>query len=100
MNLDYIRGYQHSGTETHYTFVDPMHIGAVTDDGSGALRVKQYFTYDSFAGVTKSIYHSSTYAALCDEEWAKVRAEAIEVTNKLKAELVEDLEKQVENMPS
>ena len=99
-NLDYIRGYQGHGTETHYTFVDPMHIGAVTDDGSGALRVKQYFTYDSFAGVTKSIYHSSTYAALCDEEWAKVRAEAIEATNKLKAELVEELEKDVEEMPS
>jgi hypothetical protein len=99
-NLDYIRGYQHSGTETHYTFVDPMHIGAVTDDGSGALRVKQYFTYDSFAGVTKTLYHSSAYAALVDEEWAKVRAEAIEATNKLKAEVVEDLDKQVEDMPA
>lgn len=99
-NLDYIHGYQHIGTETHYTFVDPMHIGAVTDDGSGALRVKQYFTYDSFAGVTKSIYHSSTYAALVDEEWAKVRAEAIEATNKLKAELVEDLDKMNAELPA
>lgn len=90
-NLDYIRGYQGNGTETHYTFVDPMHIGAFTDDGSGAIRVLQYFTYDSFAGVTKSIYHSSTYAALVDEEWAKLRAEAIDLTNKLKAELDQEV---------
>lgn len=95
-NLDYIRGYQHSGTETHYTFVDPMYIGAVTDDGSGALRVKEYFTYDSFAGVTKSIYHSSKYAAETDAAWEVIRAEAIEETNKLKAEL----EKEVTELPA
>ena len=100
MNIDYIHGFQHSGTETHNTFVDPMHIGAVTDDGSGALRVLQYFTYDSFAGVTKSIYRESDYAALCDEEWEKIRAEVIEATNKLKAEVVEELEQEVADMPS
>ena len=84
-NLDYIRGYQNSGTETHLTFVDPMHIGAVTNDGSGALRVKQYFTYDSCAGAVKSLYHSSTYAALCDQEWEVMRQEAIELSNEIKA---------------
>lgn len=77
-NLDYIAGYQNSGTETHYTFVDPMYIGAVTNDGSGALRVKEYYTYKSFAGVTKSIYHSSTYAAMTDADWARLRQEAID----------------------
>ena len=86
--------------EAHLAFFDPMHLGATFDDINGVVRVKQYFLYDSFAGPLKSIYHSSTYAALCDEEWAKVRAEAIEETNKLKAEIVEDLEKEIEEMPS
>jgi hypothetical protein len=76
-NLDYIRGYQHSGTETHNTFVDPMYIGAVTNDGSGALRVKEYFTHSSFAGVNKSIYHSSMYAAITDAEFKEMVEEAI-----------------------
>lgn len=99
-NLDYIRGYQHSGTVTHYTFVDPMYIGAVTDDGSGALRVKEYFTYDSFAGVTKSIYHSSKYATETDAAWEIIRAEAIEATNKLKADAVAELEQAVNDIPA
>ena len=86
-NLDYIRGYQSSGTVTHQTFVDPMYIGAVTNDGSGALRVKEYFTYDSFAGVLKSLYHSSTYAAETDAAWEVIRATAIDEANKVKAEL-------------
>lgn len=86
-NLDYIRGYQNAGTVTHQTFVDPMYIGAVTDDGSGALRVKEYFTYDSFAGVLKSLYHSSTYAAMTDAAWEVMREEAIAEANKVKAEL-------------
>ena len=86
-NLDYIRGYQGGNTVTHQTFVDPMYIGAVTNDGSGALRVKEYFTYDSFAGVLKSLYHSSTYAAETDAAWEVIRAEAIEEANKVKAEL-------------
>jgi hypothetical protein len=81
-NLDYIRGYQHqSDAETHNIFVDPMHIGAVTNDGSAALRVKQYFVHSSFAGVNKSVYHSSTYAKLTDEEWAEMRKEAIDSLN-------------------
>lgn len=98
-NLDYIDGFRHNG-ETHYTFVDPMYIGAVTNDGSGALRVKEYFTYDSFAGVTKAIYHSSTYAAETDEAWKVIRAEAIEATNKLKAEAVAELEQEIDELPA
>lgn len=78
-NLDYIRGYQGSGTITHNVFIDPMYIGAITDDGSGALRLKEYFVYGSFQGVTKSLYHSSTYAAIGDKEFlvrlAEIQAE-------------------------
>lgn len=76
-NLDYIRGYQSEGTVTHNVFIDPMHIGAVTDDGSGALRVLGYFVYSSFAGVNKSIYHSSEYAKLTDKEYEGMLAEAL-----------------------
>lgn len=76
-NLDYIRGYQTKGTVTHNTFVDPMDIGAITDDGSGALRVRRYFTHSSTAGINRSIYHSSRFAAKTDEDWDKFRLEAI-----------------------
>lgn len=82
-NLDYIRGYQHEGTETHYVFIDPRNVGAITDDGSGALRVKEYYVYASFAGVNKGIYHSSSYAKQTDAEWAVERAEAIANAQKL-----------------
>lgn len=71
-NLDYIRCYQKDDTVTHYTFVDPMDIGAIVKDGTGALRVKAYMTYASFAGVTKSLYHSSTYAGLKDKEFEEI----------------------------
>jgi hypothetical protein len=76
-NLDYIRGYQGQGKITHNVFIDPMNIGAITDDGSGALRVKEYFVHSSFAGVNRNIYHSSKYAALTDAQWADARTEAI-----------------------
>ena len=70
-NLDYIRGYQTSGTETHNVFVDPAFIGAFTDDGSGAIRVLEYFVHSSFAGVNRGIYHSSKYAAQTDAQYAQ-----------------------------
>lgn len=85
-NLDYIRGYQHDTTVTHNVFIDPMHVGAITDDGSGALRVKEYFVYSSFQGVNRSIYHSSTYASVTDEEF---RAQLEEIQKKLQAETAE-----------
>jgi hypothetical protein len=89
-NLDYIRGFHTEGvTEKHYIFVDPMMVGAITDDGSGALRVKEYYVYGTFSGVTKSIYHSSTYAAMTDAEWAIMRAEAIAAAEAFKAEIDE-----------
>jgi len=68
-NIDYVRGYQGSGTETHNVFVDPMNVGAFTDDGTGAIRVLEYYTHSSFAGVTRSIYHSSEYAKETDQQY-------------------------------
>jgi hypothetical protein len=79
--LKYIAYY--SG-EIHNIFVDPMHIGAVPDDRDGAIRCKQYFVHSSLAGVNGSIYHSSTYAAKTDEEWAEMRKEAVEAYSECK----------------
>ena len=73
--------------EIHNIFVDPMHIGAVPDDQDGAIRCKQYFVHSSLAGVNGSIYHSSTYAAKTDEEWAEMRKEAVEVFSEEKTAL-------------
>jgi hypothetical protein len=64
--------------EIHNIFVDPMHIGAVPDDNTGAIRCLQYFVHSSLAGVNGSIYHSSTYASKTDDEWAIARREAVE----------------------
>lgn len=93
-NLDYIRGYQNSGTETHNIFVDPMNIGAITDDGSGALRVLEYFVHSSFAGPNRGIYHSSKYAEVTDAEYAKMFEEAVarfEEDAEAKAERIAEL---------
>ena len=65
------------GGEIHNIFVDPMHIGAVPDDETGAARCLQYFVHSSLAGVNGSIYHSSTYAAKTDEEWAEMRKQIV-----------------------
>jgi hypothetical protein len=81
-NLDYIRGYQNQGTVTHNIFVDPMDIGAFTNDGSGAIRVLRYFVHSSFAGANRGYYHSSKYAAITDQIYANMVDEAIEKLNK------------------
>jgi hypothetical protein len=93
-NLDYIRSYQNDGTVTHNVFIDPMDIGAVTNDGSGALRVRRYFVHSSFAGVNRSIYNSSRYAALTDAEFALMVDAMIEKHNTAKAELSEQFAEQ------
>lgn len=77
-NLDYIRGYQSEGTITHYTFVNPMDIGAIVSDNTGALRVRRYYTYGSFAGVTRSLYHSAPFAAMTESEYKVLVSEAVE----------------------
>ena len=69
--LVYINSY--SG-EIHNVFVDPMHVGAIPDDSTGAIRCLQYFVHSSLTGVNGSIYHSSTYAAKTDSEWEEMRA--------------------------
>jgi hypothetical protein len=74
--LQYINCY--SG-EIHNIFVDPMHIGAVPDDETGAIRCIQYFVHSSLVGVNGSIYHSSTYAAKTDQEWEEMKAEAVKL---------------------
>jgi hypothetical protein len=73
--LKYISWY--SG-EIHNVFIDPMHVGAVPDDVDGAIRCLQYFVHSSLVGVNGSIYHSSTYASMTDEEWGEMREEAIQ----------------------
>lgn len=77
--LYYIAGYT---GEIHNVFIDPMHVGAVPDDSTGAIRCKQYFVHSSLAGVNGSIYHSSHYAAMTDSEWASSLAEAVAATDK------------------
>jgi hypothetical protein len=64
-----------------------MHIGAVPDDETGAIRCLQYFVHSSLAGVNGSIYHSSTYAAMTDAEWDQIREDAIIEIESLKAKL-------------
>lgn len=80
--LDYIRGYQQSGTETHNIFISPEKIGAIPNDNKGAIRCLEYFVKDAFSGVNGSIYHSSTYGEKLDKEWENYKIEVIESWNK------------------
>lgn len=73
--LYYISGY---AGEIHNVFVDPMHIGAIPNFLDGAIRCLQYFVHSSLAGVNGSMYHSSKYAALTDQEWDEMRKEILE----------------------
>ena len=78
--LKYIAWY--SG-EIHNVFVDPMHVGAVPDSEDGAIRCLQYFVHSSLAGVNGSMYHSSEYAKLTDEQWEEMKEEIIAEYNKI-----------------
>lgn len=89
-NLEYVAGYGGPGKELHNIFVSPEHIGAITDDGSGAIRVLKYYVHSSNAGINRSIYHSSKFAAQTDLEWDDMRKEAIDATEK-KAEEAKSL---------
>ena len=84
--LKYIAWY--SG-EIHNVFVDPMHVGAVPDSEDGAIRCLQYFVHSSLVGVNGSIYHSSKYAELTDEQWEEMKSEIIEQYNKTANEVAE-----------
>lgn len=76
-NLDYIRGYQTAGTVTHEVFIDPMDIGAIVDDNTGAIRVRRYFVHRSFMGPNRSLYFSSHYASKTDAEWNTIKSEIV-----------------------
>jgi hypothetical protein len=72
--LDYISSYR---GEIHNVFVDPMHIGAIADYDTGAMRVFEYHVHDSFVGVNSSLYHSSAYAEKTDKQWSDLKAEIL-----------------------
>lgn len=97
-NLDYIRGYQGSGTCTHNIFVDPMYIGAVPHDGTGVIRCKEYMVYDLFDGVTKSMYRSSTYASQTDNDWNEMLTEAVKENAAFIKTVIEETEESDEQM--
>jgi len=84
--LDYIKGFQYGDSETHNILVDPMNVGAVPDDNTGAIRVLEYYVLDAFSGVNGSIYHSSSYASQSDEKWDADREEALKNYGELKTE--------------
>ena len=68
--------------EIHNVFVDPMHVGAVPNSVDGAIRCLQYFVHSSLVGVNGSMYHSSKYAQLTDEQWEEMKDKIIEKFNK------------------
>jgi hypothetical protein len=79
--LNYIKGYQSEGTVTHNILVDPMDIHTIAGLGignDGAMTVRRYFVHSTFDSVNKNIYHSSTYAAITDGEYAGIVKEAVE----------------------
>jgi hypothetical protein len=54
------------------------------------MTTRRYFVHSSFAGVNKGIYHSSTYAALNDAEYAALLEEVIALESHSKLKKVED----------
>lgn len=84
--LRYVKGWQSAGSETLDCFVDPMHVGALDHDGTGAMRVLQFFAYGAWEGTNGAIYHPSTYAAKTDEQWAEIRKEVVEFFSKKQIE--------------
>ena len=80
--LTYIQGYGGKTNLLLNCFVNPMHIGAFTDDGSGAIRVLEYFVHSANFAPNKNLYHESDYAKRGEDLWAKLREEAIENSEK------------------
>lgn len=89
--IDYIKGYQTEGTETHNCLVDIAHIGGVTDDGSGAIRVLQYYVLDAFSSINGSIYHSSTYGKMTDDQWEEEKAAILKEFGELQQKKSDEL---------
>tara|TARA_R100001463_G_scaffold11977_5_gene33133 strand:+ start:2256 stop:3413 length:1158 start_codon:yes stop_codon:yes gene_type:complete len=70
--------------EIHNVFVDPMHIGAIPNDDTGAMRVLQYFVHSSMTAVNGAIYHSSKYAEKTEEDWGDMKSEILKEFGELK----------------
>ena len=98
--LTYIAGYQGSGTETFNCFVSPEHIGAFDHSGNGAIRCLKYFVHSAVDMVCGNMYHSSTYAAKTDEEWANMRKEVVEFFAKERKETIENQDKEIAEINS
>jgi hypothetical protein len=75
-----------------------MHIAAFDHSGNGAIRCLQYFTHSALDMVNGSMYHSSTYAALTDEQWAKMRAEVVEFFSKKRKDTIEAQDTELEEI--
>lgn len=74
----YIDGYGGHNRLLLNCFVNPMHIGAFTDSGDGAIRVKEYFVHSAQFAPNKAFYNESTYLERNKEQWAEMFNEAIE----------------------
>jgi len=61
------------------------------------MTVKRYFVHSTFDSVNKNIYHSSTYAALTDAEYAKIVEEAVK-SHQMKLEEMGDMLEQVKSL--
>ena len=78
--------------EIHNVFVDPMHIGAIPCSEDGAIRCLQYFVHSSLAGVNGSMYHSSKYAELTDQQWEEMRQDILKSNMESSDELLKSEE--------
>ncbi len=76
----YIQGYGGRTNLLLNCFVNPMHIGAFTDSGDGAIRVKEYFVHSAEFAPNKSFYNESTYLEHTQAQWADMLAEAVAVS--------------------
>lgn len=84
--LRYIKNYQSDDTITLNVFVDPMHIGGIDHEGTGALRVLKFFPHSALEIKNQNLYHSSEYAKITDAEYQKLVEEAVAAHNKKTAE--------------
>lgn len=73
----YIEGYGFGNTLLLNCFVNPMHIGAFTNRGGGAIRVKEYFVHSAQFAPAKAKYNESTYLERSKEQWDEMLAEII-----------------------
>lgn len=73
----YIEGYGGNGNLLLNCFVNPMNIGAFTDTGDGAIRVKEYFVHSAQFAPNKSFYNESAYLERSNEQWKEIFAEAV-----------------------